>query len=243
MPAAHASIGGSNIQRIMLCPGSARLSATVPRTSSRAAARGTMLHGAMVEIIERGATAAQLLGVRYAMEGFVLEEADARVAVPKALHAFATFTRGAERVELERKVVYRRNVWGTADVIGETQTHNLVGDFKFGAHAVPAEDSPQMLFYVGAAITDGTLRMQKTRMAIIQPGKRTLNTAYATVRQIKAFNADVERTARQAFRKNAPIIPGEVQCEWCPARDRCPARGPGLLRSALKGVDFGHNRV
>ena len=238
MPSAHASIGGSSIERTMLCPGSVKLSAAAPRTSSRAAARGTMLHGAMVEIIECGVRTEQLLQIRYTLEGFTLEEADARVAIPKALHAFKKFTKGAKRVELERKVVYRRNVWGTADILGEAAAHNLVGDFKFGSTPVEVEDNPQMLFYVGAAITDGTLRLQKTRMAIIQPGKRTLNTANATVRQIKAFNVDVERAAKQAFSKNAPIIPGEVQCEWCPVRDRCPARGPGLLRNALKGVTF-----
>ena len=85
MPSAHAAIGGSAIERIMLCPGSVKLSSNRPNTSSRAAARGTMLHGAMVEVIERGVSNEQLLHMRYTLEGFTLEEPDARIAIPKAL--------------------------------------------------------------------------------------------------------------------------------------------------------------
>ena len=238
MPSAHAAIGGSAIERIMLCPGSVKLSANRPNTSSRAAARGTMLHGAMVEVIERGVSNEQLLHMRY-----TLEEPDARIAIPKALRAFRKFTKGADRVELECKVAFKKNVWGTADIIGEKPRMNLVGDFKFGARIVEAEDNPQMLFYVGAAVADGTLRLQRTHMAIIQPGKTTLKTAYATMRQITAFTKDVHKAAELAFSAKPPLVPGDRQCNWCPSRDTCPARGTGKLRAALKGVDFKSNRV
>lgn len=229
----HASIGGSNIDRAMLCPGSVKLSAGAPNRSSAAAARGTMLHDVMVQVLERRKTIEHLILKNHTVDGVLLTHADVP-AVLKARAAFKRFTKDAARIELEKQVKYMKDVWGTADILGETRTHNLVGDFKFGAHEVTAEDNPQMLFYVGAAVTDGLLRMQKTKMAIIQPGKHTLSTANASVKAIKAFIADVRHTAALAFGDKPPINPGETQCQWCPAKNKCPARGVGRLGAALK---------
>jgi len=243
MPSGHAEIGGSTIKRVMLCPGSVQLCATLPGDGgNKAAARGTMLHGVM-EQRHKGRTFEDLLRRRYKVEGYEFTQADLAPAMI-AFAAFTNFVKDASHVAVERRVVYRRNVWGTADILGREKKLNLVGDFKFGVWQVEVEDNPQMLFYVGAAVEDGSLPLRDTRMAIIAPEhKPAIETQVVKAAQITAFIKDVKKAAALAFSKKPPLKPHPDACQWCPAKkqNKCPAiHDTSSLKSALASLK---NRV
>ena len=219
MPTQHAVVGGSAYSRIKRCPGSVRLVATLPHgPAGPAADRGTMLHRMAGLMIRSGARAEELVGSQYV--GQVLTSIDARTALLPAVDAYRRFIGMAKGVTLEVKVRHAVSVWGTADILGRHKGVGLVGDFKFGAGAVEVKGNDQLMFYASAALVSGKLPKQTpvVRMAIIQPGARpTLQEDEASARQLRDFAAEVREVAKVALSDDAPLIPGDKQCQWCPA--------------------------
>jgi hypothetical protein len=240
MPAAHASIGGSTIERVMLCPGSVRLCADIPNRSSLAALRGTALHGVMERLAQQVCGAEAFVG-RTVTEGdlsYTITQKDIIKGAMPALAAYHRFTSKMEVKQLEVRVAYRKNVWGTADVLA----HNMratgkVGDFKFGTGKVEVEENKQMLFYAGAAIECREMpsEVRTIELAIIQPTHRPVLNVWKTTRKfVDAFVRDVKRAVERAHAPDAELVPGDVQCEWCPAKSKCPAQGVGRFAAVMK---------
>ena len=237
MPSAHATIGGSSIERTLACPGSIQAQAKLPRGASSAAAdRGTLLHEAMTIMHSEGKTPEQLVG--HTGFGQVVTRADARTALLPAYEALKKFIPTGVRVRMETRVKFLTNVWGTADVLAYDSTTAYVGDFKFGSHGVEAKDNQQLLFYAGAALTCGKLpkNTERIRYAIIQPrAKPILSQHVITVEGLRAFSRRVLDVVPIALGPNPPLNPG-AHCKWCGAKPTCPAihhRAPQSLSTAL----------
>lgn len=246
MPAQHAAIGGSAISRILRCPGSVKLVAALPREpSSPAAARGTMMHAAMVELVTNKRTVESLMNDGYAHGGVALTHNDARDLM-KALHATRKFT-GRAHLSLEVRVAIQPRVWGTADVMAYKAGRGLLADYKFGSGIVEVEDNEQLMFYAVGALANGAFprTTRDVLTAIIQPAApRVLNTHAYTIRRLNEFKDDIVAVAKVALHPTirAPLIPGTVQCKWCPVKPTCSALKivvpGGTLADSLKMLAF-----
>jgi hypothetical protein len=169
-------------------------------------------------MITEGARAEELIG--YAHAGQTLNSLDARTALLPAVAAYRRFIGMARAVTLEVKVRHGVGVWGTADILGHHKGVGMVGDFKFGAGVVEVKNNDQLMFYASAAIVSGKLpkSLPVVRLAIIQPGARpVLDETEVTGKALRDFAVEVKEVAKAALSKDAPLVPGEKQCQWCPA--------------------------
>lgn len=240
-PTQHAAVGGSAISRILRCPGSVALVATLPRGSTPAADRGTMLHYMAGRMIERGERAEDLVGEEHA--GVALTAHDAQHALLPAVAAYRKFVGAAKNVKLEVKVRHMKYVWGTADILGHHKAVGIVGDFKFGDGKVEVAHNEQLKFYASAALVSKKIPASTpvVRTGIIQPGaRRVLEEHEYSAKTLWEFAREVKEIAKVALKPDAPIVPGEKQCQWCPAKKAgiCPKLKPvqGDLAGNLAGL-------
>ncbi len=81
MMATHSNPGPSGFSRWSRCPGSVRMEANLPRTSSEYAARGTMCHEIAELCLRTGRDTFSLIGDEFEADGyrFTFEEADSAI--------------------------------------------------------------------------------------------------------------------------------------------------------------------
>jgi len=245
--AAHSNVvGGSTAKRVLACPGSVALVRTMPpQPSSVHADTGTLLHNTIATILETGKDPQEFLGVTY--NGIELTE---DLMERKLLPALAAL----DEIDPDKMMEYAveqvvgfgaalPGVFGSADVVGRMGKRGILLDWKFGdGVAVDAEENPQGLFYVAAA-----LRTEKTAWAfkdvedieiiIVQPPyvKRWVTTPA----RVKQFEADLMLAVRAAEQPDAPLAAGD-HCRWCTAKTICPVVSGAVARAtrtALKTVN------
>ena len=252
-PAAHAVLGPSGAHRWLNCPGSVRVSAQVhqdPGATSAAALEGTIAH-ALLEIEGRYAFG-QITREEYLLEyeawrtttGLDLDRVGEMAA---HIEACVNFLKGRMAILDRPTIMFEKRlsagiegVWGTSDVIIYTATTIEVWDLKYGmGHLVDPEENEQLMLYcLGALDTYGDIidNTEDVVIGIYQPriagGVRWWET---TADHIRAWREEVARPAAAlALTDDAPIIPGEAQCTWCPARGECAVRARWAA-----GQDFG----
>ena len=252
-PAAHAVLGPSGAHRWMNCPGSIRVSAQVhqdPGATSPAALEGTIAH-ALLEIEGRYAFG-QITREEYLLEyeawrtstGMDLDRIGEMAA---HIEACVNFLKGRMSLLDRPTILFEKRlsagiegVWGTSDIIIYTATTIEVWDLKYGmGHLVDPEDNEQLMLYaLGALDAYGDIIDDTTHLVIgiyqprIAGGVRWWET---TPEYIRTWREEVARPAAAiALTDDAPIIPGEAQCTWCPARGECAVRARWAA-----GQDFG----
>lgn len=252
-PAAHAVLGPSGAHRWINCPGSVRVSAQVhqdPGATSPAALEGTIAH-ALMEIEGRYAFG-QISKEDYFLEyeawrtttGLDLDRIGEMAA---HVEGMINFLKGRMTLMVNPTILFEKRlsagidgVWGTSDVVLFDATTVEIWDLKYGmGHLVDPEDNEQlMLYFLGALDTYGDIIDDTTGavLGIYQPriagGVRWWDT---TPDHIRAWREEVARPAAAlALTDDAPIIPGEAQCTWCPARGECTVRAKWAA-----GEDFG----
>ena len=252
-PAAHAALGPSAAHRWINCPGSIRVSAQVkqdPAATSPAALEGTIAH-ALLEIEGRYAFG-QIDRAEYLQEyeawrtttGLDLDRVGEMAA---HIEACVNFLKGRMALLDHPTILFEKRlsagidgVWGTSDVIIYTATTIEVWDLKYGmGHLVDPEDNEQLMLYgLGALDTYGDIidDTQYFVIGIYQPriagGVRWWET---TPEYLREWRETVARPAAAlALTDDAPIVPGEAQCTWCPARGECSVRAKWAA-----GQDFG----
>lgn len=252
-PAAHAVLGPSGAHRWIACPGSIRVSAQVhqdPAATSPAALEGTIAH-ALAEIEGRYAFG-QIDKAEYLLEyeawrtstGLDLDTVGEMAA---HIESLINFLKGRMALLNRPTIMFEKRlsagiegVWGTSDVIIYTATTIEVWDLKYGmGYLVDPEDNEQLMLYgLGALDTYGDI-LDDTKEVVIgiyQPriagGVRWWGT---TPEHLRQWREDVARPAAAlALTDDAPIVPGEAQCTWCPARGECAVRAKWAA-----GEDFG----
>jgi Protein of unknown function (DUF2800) len=177
MPSRHSSVvGGSSAARILNCPGSQRLIATLPatiETPSPYATEGTALHGLMADLILGKLSLADLKPgtTEIVVEGegtvTLTQELISDCLLPALAH-WERLRAESDRpplVELEAAFPGIPGAFGTCDLLVRSDRLNLtcLSDWKFGAGVAVAasytdEDDPdferlneQLLFYAAAA--------------------------------------------------------------------------------------------
>ena len=241
--ASHSNVvGGSTAKRVLACPGSVALVQKMPpQPSSVHADTGTLLHNTIASILETGKPPHEFLGATYnAIE--LTEDLLERKLLP-ALAALDEIDPDRTMEYAVEQVVGFGNalpgVFGSADLVGRIGNRGVLLDWKFGdGVAVSAEENPQGLFYVAAA-----LRTTKTKWAfldvedieiiIVQPPyvKRWVTTPA----RVKQFEAELMLAVRAAEQPDAPLAAGD-HCRWCTAKTICPVVSGAVARAARTAI-------
>jgi CRISPR/Cas system-associated exonuclease Cas4 (RecB family) len=247
---AHSSVvGGSTAKRVMNCPGSVALCATMPpRPSSKYADEGTLLHNIISEVLETDKAPIEFLGTKYNDVVFTKELLEDKLfpaldlldeVDPKKEMEYATETRVGFGDFLP-------GVFGSTDLLGRIGSKAIVLDWKFGSGvAVEAEENPQLMFYAAAAmrtdvakwVFDGATEIE---CIIVQPPE--IKRWTTTPERIKQFEQELKFAVQEAQKPNAPLEHGE-HCRWCAAKPVCPKMTGAVdraLKSQIEALDVVH---
>ena len=233
---AHSPIGASSMYRWSHCPGSRRLVARCPQTSSEYAEEGTRAH----------AVAAALL-TRTSYLETLDEEGRAAVwtyvsAIQSELEADPTAQIWVEH-RFDISDLYPE-LFGTADcVIYSPTTKTLkVFDYKHGA-GVPVEiledgePNPQLLYYALGAVRTLPISCKTIEIVIAQPRcphpDGPIRRHNITVSDLLDFEEALVEFARSTDLPDAPLNPGKW-CRFCPASGICPSLQTKALALAQK---------
>ena len=237
---AHSKIvGGSTAKRVMHCPGSVALSATVPpRPSSKYADEGTLLHDVIAKVLEQSQPPSFYLGTKY--EGITLTEELIDRKLAPALAALDEIDPTHEMDFMaEARVGFGElipGVFGSTDMLGNLNGRAIVLDWKFGDGVkVSPEENEQLLFYAAAAMrTPETawafLDATEVELIIVQPPHVSRWTT--TVERVRQFEHDLVVAVQRAQAPDAALKMGD-HCRWCPAKAVCPLM-TGAVDRALK---------
>ena len=247
----HATLAPSAASRWIACPGSVRLSRTIPNVETDYAAEGTFAHHIAAECLRESLDAANLIGYRHGgyecdaeMAGYVQEYLDVvRGLCDDEPSEAGTFYESAgddldePKVFAERRVRLSPTIWGTADAIvwlPETKTLHVL-DFKYGAGVfVPVEGNVQLGIYAAAAVSqmaDTWGSAQTVVTHIVQP-RHHRGGHHQTAIPIETLETWVDNVVLPAAdateAPDASFAAGD-HCRFCDAKAVCPE----LKRSAL----------
>jgi hypothetical protein len=237
--AAHSNIvGGSTAKRVINCPGSVALVQKMPpKPSSKYADEGTLLHHVIAAVLETGKPPEDFLGTFY--NGVELTEDRLERKLLPALAALDEIDPDKlMEYDVEKVVGFGHvlpGVFGSADLVGRIGDRGILVDWKFGdGVAVEAEENPQALFYIAAALHTTTTAWAFRDAAAIDvyivqpPYVKKWTTDIARVRR---FEAELVLAVRAAEQPDAPLKTGD-HCRWCAAKSVCP-----LVTGAVERAD------
>ena len=233
--ARHAQLGPSSAARWMTCPGSVRLCASVPDSTSDYAAEGTAAHE-LAEAILRGADGAALVG-KQASNGVewtaeMLEDVTHYTTLVQSLAALpqaALFVEQTLPIDAWTGEVYEDGApaSGTADAVILLPGELIVVDLKYGRGVeVEASDNPQLMLYALAASARFDFShgpFERVRLVIVQPRVRGVSEHTLPFEELLAFGDKVVAAAQAARNPDAPLVPSEKACRFCRAKAVCPA--------------------
>jgi hypothetical protein len=233
-------VGGSTAKRVINCPASVKLVQQIPvgGVESEHAARGTLLHNVIAELLEFDKEPEQCIGATYKTQTLTQELIDEKI-IP-ALAAL-------DEIDPEKKMVYMvetrvgfgdflPGVFGSTDLLGRKDKRAFVLDWKFGDGVlVDAEDNPQLLFYAAAAMRTPAAQWvfegaEEIECIIVQPP--AMRRWVTTPERVKQFEVELARAVRESSWPNPTMQTGD-HCRWCAAKPICPEM-TGAVDRALK---------
>jgi len=239
----HSEVGPSSIADIILCPGRVRMQRRCDDKTSFAAAEGTVAHW----VGERALKGIKLpdIGVANEQDGHVItvdqEMLDAVQVYIDHINDLRSITGEAvETIESSGTLEWLGlpDVYGTADYTRAYPFQTLyVRDYKHGQGVlVDAESNPQLMTYALIAGQDMFETYAAINVGIIQPrgkGGEQVKVWETTPDKVMEWAETVLNPAvKLALSDGAPLNPGEKQCQWCRAKDICPALAEKALQVA-----------
>lgn len=250
----HSKLGASSMYRWSLCPGSVRLSETVPPSpTSSYAAEGHLAHEIAAEVLQG---LPWRKGIDPEMQSHI------EIYVEEVLK---TWDR-AKKYKDSKLVVEQRfdlskikpGLFGTADaVIWDARDKVLsVYDLKFGAGIpVSVERNPQLMYYALGALLESSIEPERIEIFVVQPrcavDGETIRSWDTTLETLLDFAMELFDYAEATEQPDARLVPGEP-CRFCPAATVCPevkakskelasiqfgeVYDPSLLSEALKFI-------
>lgn len=259
------TVGGSSTERIMACPGSLKLHASMPSETSSFAEEGTALHAAMVYCLNEDMLAGDgtkpLVGMKFG--GFAITQDLVDSCIDPALKAFDDLWLTLERQDgeivdywLEQKVSFPGidHAFGTADVVILTPLRVVIVDWKFGAGvAVSVVENKQLMFYAAAVEhstpkkfwpdpADGKDPEHRVDLVIIQPrvveGASVWRTTFG---DLVNFASDLKVRVDEALFDDNPSLTKGEHCRWCNAIPICPLyKDVSQMRAAVDNKTNSH---
>lgn len=242
--AAHAVLGASSSSRWLACPGSIRLSADMPNTSSAYAREGSCAHEVASECLIHNQDAISWLGKKVEKYPEIEVTEDMCNAVQRYLDTVREQIKEYGRDDFELDVELRFDLehiypgmFGTCDaVVYLPQTKRLtVYDYKHGWVGVAAERNAQTMYYALGALTGKHNRLvEEIELVIVQPrsGKDGVKRWVCDVIDMLDFRIDLIEGAKKTESSDAPLNPGSW-CKFCPAAAICPALANLAYEKAL----------
>ena len=239
-------VGGSTAKRVINCPGSVALVATMPpQEGSSYANEGSLLHEAIAIVMDTNCPAGDMVG--FEAHGLTLtDDLLDRKLIP-ALDLLHDYDPHAKlEFTTEETVSYGDllpGVFGSSDIVGRLDGRAVILDWKFGdGLMVEAEENPQLMFYAAAAMRTPSCAwafedVTEVECVIIQPP--FLRTWTTTVERIAEFERQLVRAVNAAGLPRAPLADGDW-CKWCTAKPVCPIKTGQLDRmklAAMQAID------
>lgn len=218
---AHSRIGASSMHRWAKCPGSVKLSAGIPSTTSVYAAEGTKAHDIASQFLLDTITPNTV--------------ADMSDEMANAIATYIEVVMRSKNSEIRNELLVETKfdlssihpgLFGTADAIVYHPKKKLleVFDFKYGAGIqVDVEENEQLMYYgLGALIQTG-YPAETIELVISQPRVSLEEKRWSfDAIDILDFAADLKAAAEATEKENAPLVPGD-HCRFCPAAPtKCP---------------------
>lgn len=225
----HAKLSPSKSSQWLACPGSVALCSDVVEVESRAANLGTAAHKLFEQALKSGLPASSWLGQRI---DDVLVTAEMVSWVQDALDWVTEYVAkhpeamvySEETVEIGVALGLPKGVlWGTCDLFILTTTELVVFDLKTGIHEVEVSGNSQLHLY-GLGFLHALKQMHsQVRFVIHQPRSGGAKEEVVPMAVLSSLR-DVHYApkAKRALMADAPRIPGDEQCRWCPAATLCP---------------------
>lgn len=237
----HSSVGPSGIASIILCPGMVRMQQGLEDKPSFAAAEGTVAHR-IGELrlngkkIPKTGTIIEQEGHKITVDTDMLDAVDMYV---EHINSLRSLPFKAKEEKIEGKVSLDHigipEVYGTVDYALSIPFKTLfVRDYKHGTGiTVEAENSEQLMPYAIGVAGEMLETFETINIGIVQPRTREGDQIkiWETTPDhlVKWANTVLKPTVKLALSDNAPLVPGEKQCQWCKAKGVCPA----LAKQAL----------
>jgi hypothetical protein len=256
----HAKLSPSASKRWMACPGSIRMSASFPNTSSRFADEGTAAHELAQQCLETGFDADRFGGQFVDLDGKTA--AEKFIPSPTGERCYAIDEEMVDGIQqyldFVREIMIGKDVeteteqWldlshlgvegldgGTGDFVAYDPHNQIldVVDLKYGRGVPvdPRENSQGLCYAIGAVARYHNRGLKKLRISIVQPrcphADGPIRTWEADVVDLLDFKADLIAAAKKTTEKDAPLVAGE-HCKFCPAAATCPARRDQALKIA-----------
>ena len=239
-------VGGSTAKRVINCPGSVALVATMPQQEgSSYANEGSLLHEAIAIVLDTACAPEDMVG--FEAHGLTLTQ---ELLERKLLPALNLLNDYDPQTKLEFKTEevvsfgdLMPGVFGSSDIVGRLEGRAVILDWKFGDGVmVEAEENMQLMFYAAAAMRtpacawafDGVTEID---CVIIQPPYIRVWTT--TLDRIAAFERQLVRAVAASGLPKAPLADGDW-CKWCTAKPICPIKTGQLDRIkqvAMQSID------
>jgi hypothetical protein len=237
----HARLSPSQRYRWRVCAGSIREANKLPKKPGSAAAiDGTHTHTLLERCIKNKMQPDMLVG-------HDLSDHEGQFSVDKARADRVQFVLdyigrrletnpGAEVISEEKVdpayLVGRDDMSGTVDVQLVGSTGLEIIDYKDGINPVTAKDNVQLEQYALGIIAEYMKQgrfFETIKLTIIQPKSRELgatgiDTWMTTVAEQLGKIEQIKAEAAATDDPDAPLVPGEKQCKYCPAAGGCRAR-------------------
>ena len=239
-------VGGSTAKRVINCPGSVALVATMPQQEgSSYANEGSLLHEAIAIVLDTACAPEDMVG--FEAHGLTLTQDLLERKLLPALDLLNEYD-PATKLEFKTEEVVSfgdlmPGVFGSSDIVGRLEGRAVILDWKFGDGVmVEAEENMQLMFYAAAALRtpacawafDGATEID---CVIIQPPYIRVWTT--TLDRIAAFERQLVRAVAASGLPSAPLADGDW-CKWCTAKPICPIKTGQLDRIkqvAMQSID------
>jgi len=227
----HAIYSASSLERLSICPASARISAGIESSSSPAAERGTRIH-ALAEAILMGEAIDNTVDMdELAMANEYVEFVESLVADGE-LHVEVSVT--------EYLKAYNEHFGGTADaVIHHGEVLDVI-DLKTGTAHVKVLENKQLLTYALGAINKfGWNGIERVRLHIWQPNN--VSTVSYPISRMKEWEAELVKIGQAADDPFSKAVPSAKGCFFCAGKAKCDAIRDKALEAAKQ--DFTDNEL
>jgi hypothetical protein len=239
-------VGGSTAKRVINCPGSVALVATMPQQEgSSYANEGSLLHEAIAIVLDTACAPEDMVG--FEAHGLTLTQELLERKLLPALNLLNEYD-PATKLEFKTEEVVSfgdlmPGVFGSSDIVGRLEGRAVILDWKFGDGVmVEAEENMQLMFYAAAAMRTPACAwafegVTEIDCVIIQPPYIRVWTT--TLDRIAAFERQLVRAVAASGLPSAPLADGDW-CKWCTAKPICPIKTGQLDRIkqvAMQSID------
>lgn len=257
------AIRPSNSHIWLRCMGAPALveSLGLPDTTSRFAAEGTAAHQVAERCLREDVDAKEFEGAEIVVEGADATETFTFTVDQEMIDAVQEYLDIVRRVAGGGEIIVEEPVpmtnvlpgvvnsdgepiKGTPDAVVIDHEAGMIDtfDLKYGKGVhVEAQRNSQAMIYTLAVMDEYDMLIEPDRVAwhIVQPRKNNHGQDDATPIEMQEFREYVRFKVNKALnaKPGENLVPGEIQCEFCPAAGRCPAQAKFVADTVFEDLD------